>query len=1145
MQFKHLKIVGFKSFADPQALGIEDGLTGIVGPNGCGKSNIVEALRWLMGESSAQNMRGGELEDIIFSGTTNRPPHNFAEVILTLDNSNNTKTESVVPLPQHAEIEISRKLEREKDSTYRINGKVVRAKDVRLLFADIATGARASGIVSQGKVDALINAKPKERRILLEEAASISGLHHRRHEAELRLKGTETNLERLEDVLLQLSEQKGSLQKQARQAARYRSIADRIRKAEAHVLLVRSTIAEGQLAEAEEVMRAAERKNAEAVEKESEAQRLYDSESEALPPLREAEAVSSAEVQRLKLALTEIDNEEERMRKATQDLAARLEQIKQDLARENQLLTDASEVSKRLASETETIARTNEEEEPKRQETSQALEEARGEASTAENELANATALRHAAENEQNTREQHLAELKRQIEIAEKALADTDLDGLKRTLEEAEKTNKTAQTEAAKLTKERSDAEAELKTLQQNLTESLAARNKNNEELGRLTTEAEALKSLLTPQDEKPKSPSLSSQVQIAKGYEEAIAAVLGDELTAPIGKHESIFWASTTTQNHPNTPEGTEPLASHIKAPKVLTAALAGIGMAPDANTAEALQVKLAPGQALTTKQGGLWRWDGYTIPLGQETKAATRLRHETRLREIEASLPSLTAESEKTTRATSDAETALNAAEQKCQQLREGENTALEASRAALSHAEQNRHALNTASARHAEITANLADLTKRLNDAEQQTQSLTDTSGLIEAESKAAANAESKRQLLADAMAAEQSISNARAMRDNRKAEIEREQSLWSERQKGATSRIEELTKRMASAEEEQKVIAKMPEELTAKRESLAASQESAEAKRREASDKLAEAETRLRESANKLREAQNVATETRETIIRGEAQCTLARQHQADIAERIGEKFDTKSESLTALAGLGADDEIDTSDEAMESLEKRYERLLREREDLGAVNLRAEEEMAEIEERAQTLTREREDLEATINKLRLAISELNKEGRERLQKSFAEVDRYFGALFNTLFQGGTAKLSLIEDDDPLEAGLEVFARPPGKNLQSLSLLSGGEKALASIALIFAVFLTNPSPICVLDEVDAPLDDNNVARFCDMLTEIASKTQSRFIVITHHRLTMARMDRLYGVTMEQKGVSRLVSVDLQVAEKFDKSA
>ena len=289
MQFKHLKIVGFKSFADPQALGIEDGLTGIVGPNGCGKSNIVEAMRWLMGESSAQNMRGGELEDIIFSGTTARPPHNFAEVILTLDNSNNTKTDNtktdvVTPLPQHAEIEISRKLERSKDSTYRINGKMARAKDVRLLFADIATGARASGIVSQGKVDALINAKPKERRILLEEAASISGLHHRRHEAELRLKGTETNLERLEDVLLQLGEQKGSLQKQARQAARYRSIADRIRKAEAHVLLVKSTIAEGQLADAEEVMRAAERKNAEAVERESEAQRLYDNQSEALPP---------------------------------------------------------------------------------------------------------------------------------------------------------------------------------------------------------------------------------------------------------------------------------------------------------------------------------------------------------------------------------------------------------------------------------------------------------------------------------------------------------------------------------------------------------------------------------------------------------------------------------------------------------------------------------------------------------------------------------------------------------------------------------------------------------------------------------------------------------------------------------------------
>ena len=290
---------------------------------------------------------------------------------------------------------------------------------------------------------------------------------------------------------------------------------------------------------------------------------------------------------------------------------------------------------------------------------------------------------------------------------------------------------------------------------------------------------------------------------------------------------------------------------------------------------------------------------------------------------------------------------------------------------------------------------------------------------------------------------------------------------------------------------------------------------------------------------------LRDADQNLAKAREEAIRQEAQRDLARQQQHDIVSRISERLNTRPEELAELAGLNPGDEIDTAEDTITTLEARYDRLIRERETIGPVNLRAEEEMLEIEERITSLEAERDDLIAAISKLRTAINQLNREGRERLLKSFTEVNRYFGTIFNTLFSGGTAELSLTEAEDPLEAGLEILASPPGKRLQSLNLLSGGEKALTAIALIFAVFLTNPSPICILDEVDAPLDDSNVARFCDILGQIAEKTGTRFIIVTHHRLTMARMDRLYGVTMEQKGVSRVVSVDLQAAERYDKTA
>ena len=381
--------------------------------------------------------------------------------------------------------------------------------------------------------------------------------------------------------------------------------------------------------------------------------------------------------------------------------------------------------------------------------------------------------------------------------------------------------------------------------------------------------------------------------------------------------------------------------------------------------------------------------------------------------------------------------------------------------------------------------------------------------------------------------------------RLLRQRREGEITRETELWQGRQKGAHQRIDELNQRKIAAIEEADNLAGVPEMISQKRDALAATLEGVEAEQQAAADRLAKAEVTLQLAENGLREADQALAREREVLIRQESACALARQDQTTIVDRIRERLNAKPQDLGEMAGLAGDDAIDTSDEAIAVLEGRYERLIRERENVGPVNLRAEEEMKVVEERILGLEAERDDLIAAIGKLRTAINQLNREGRERLLKSFADVNRYFGSIFNALFDGGSAEISLTEDDDPLEAGLEILASPPGKKLQSLSLLSGGEKAMTAIALIFAVFLTNPSPICILDEVDAPLDDTNVARFCDMLNQIADKTGTRFIIVTHHRLTMARMDRLYGVTMEQKGVSRIVSVDLQTAERYDKSA
>ncbi|MGC6484790.1 MAG: chromosome segregation SMC family protein [Candidatus Puniceispirillales bacterium] len=1133
-------MTGFKSFAEPAEITIDDGLTGIVGPNGCGKSNIVESLRWLMGESSAKSMRGSDLEDIVFSGTASRPSRNFAEVTLTLDNA-----EMDAPGPYNAspEIEISRRLERGKGSSFRINGKSVRSKDVQLLFADMATGARSSGIVSQGKVDALINAKPRDRRNLLEEAANISGLHQRRHEAELRLNTAENNLERLEDILIQLDEQKAALMKQARQAARYRSIADRIRKADAHLLLARITAAMARLDDAESQLREAERQVAAATETASKALRQRDRAAEALPPLRQAESEKAAERQRLTLARTELDNEEARARRAAEDIAARQQQIDTDITRENQLLTDAEKALEGLTTEAGQLAAEDAAEKPRLAEAASRLASARSEADAAEKALADAAARSRAAEREQENLSRRRQDLQHQRDSAETALAAIDLNALQEDARTIASRKAEAEKAVASIREEKAGLEAGLEARRQKQAETTSARAEAQENLARTRAEAEALASLLTPADAESENP-ISQAISIAPGYEDAVAAALGDALAAPIAEAGPRYWRDYG-RSPIACPDGATPLADHVEAPAVLAAALSGVGLVDTAAEALSLQAKLTPGQMLTSREGGLWRWDGYVLMGEGEQAAARRLRQEARLRELEQQQDGIARKAADSITAAEAAAADVVATETTLNTLRQQEQEASQQLNAALRDDDRASAAISAASARAEELTGIKTACDESLAAVDAEIAGLADSTALHDAVIRLTSEAEEKRQALADAMGAEREITGARMMRQRRNNEIERETGLWQDRQKGAHQRIDELNQRRSNARAEAENLAGVPEMIRQKRDQLAETLEGVDAEQQAAADTLAAAETALQLAENTLRDADQALARERESLIRLESSRDMARQEQAAIVDRIRERLDASPDDLGSMAGLAADDAIDTSDEAIAVLEQRYERLIRERENVGPVNLRAEEEMQEVEERILGLEAERDDLIAAIGKLRTAINQLNREGRERLLKSFADVNRYFGAIFNSLFDGGTAEISLTEAEDPLEAGLEILASPPGKKLQSLSLLSGGEKALTAIALIFAVFLTNPSPICILDEVDAPLDDSNVARFCDILNQIADKTGTRFIIVTHHRLTMARMDRLYGVTMEQKGVSRIVSVDLQTAERFDKSA
>jgi chromosome segregation protein len=1133
-----LRIAGFKSFVDPVKLTIDGGLTGVVGPNGCGKSNLLEAVRWGMGATSAKAMRADDMDDVIFAGTNDRPAREFAEVVLVIDGAR-------TPEAAEERLEISRKIKRQAGSTYRINGREARAKDVQLLFADASTGANSPALVRQGQISELIAARPENRRRILEEAAGVAGLHARRHDADLKLSQATANLDRLREVSAEIEGQRATLKRQARAAERYRGLSAEIRKLEATAAARRWLDQQDLNAALDADARAAERAMAHAETRASAATRALDAARAALEPLREEDMIATAVLRRLEGERVGLERDVAEAKAAYDRAAERLASLTSEQEREARLADDAAQALRRLKAEQDELGAAGHPD-------ARAAAYDRAEQARAARQAAEA-ALDAARTSQADARARHEAAV-RSATLARAASADAaarhaaalrdgqtalDLDPiiarLAKARAEATALHAAAETaQAAVEATERAAASAD-ETWRRAQTEAAREDAKRAE----LAAEARALDNLAVGAGGET---ALLASIDVDPGYERAVAAALGDDIEAALDAAALHFWRGATAPTL-TWPADVEPLSDHMRAPVELAARLSACAIAP-ASRGAALQPQLSPGARLVSVEGDLWRWDGLTRLAGAPSAAAVRLEQKNRLTALKRQLKAAEAATE---RARSIADKARTA--------RDGANAAREAARKAAPAA------LSQAVRADAAVAATKADLDRAEahRDAAQrrvtalQSEATAARDALASAEAllaktpapdpapiaAASARTDELRVLAAEAEASVRALDTAEAQRTARLAAIAREIAAWNAREAGARARLQEIDTTQAAAQAALSAARDRPASADAALKTARERTEAAEQRGRRARDDLSSAERLAREAETTARGADSEAAAARERIaaalLRTEEAAALTARLRLQVAEALqcgSNDLDAAAAGLLRESGAAA---------PIADIDKRVAKLKGERDAGGPVNLRALEELEAVEARLEDIARERADVESAIAKLRQAIGKLNGEARRRLLAAHEVVNARFADLFATLFEGGQAELRLTDAEDPLACGLDIFAQPPGKRLANLSLMSGGEQALTACALIFAVFLANPAPICVLDEVDAPLDDANVERFCRLLEAMKARTETRFMVITHNPVTMARMDRLFGVTMPERGASQIVTVDLQRAAQL----
>ncbi len=857
-----LSIKGFKSFVEPTEFEIKSGLTGIVGPNGCGKSNIVEAIRFGLGEVSAKQLRGKEIDDLIFNGTDNRASWNLAEVGLFV-NIDGTDLENKF---ESKSLEIARKIWRGEGTNSYINGKEVRLKDIQLLFADASTSARSTSIVSQGRIGAITQAKPEDRKMVLEEAAGILGLQSRRHDSELRLKAATNNLLRVEDVIQTYEEQLAILKKQSKEAERFRNISTLIKNAEASVFYVKRNQIQTTLQSLEDEKNKIKIKLADYQGDVSSQDQAFEDLKVKIPPMREKSYSLNSELDRLNMTVENLKQEELRFEEHKINLEHRVKQLQKDLEVENKQNNDTKAKIQEITNEINDLSSTDFESNP------------------------------------------------------EKTIGKTDR--------------------------------------------------------------------------------SLLNNISFDKEYENSVAAIFGKELLASLDKDEVFYWSENIDQEISASFDFPCKVASEIiKAPNRITNKLNNVAVIEDSSKGNEFHKHLKPGQAIVDKDGNLWRWDGLFVSSSYEANISSILS-----------------------------------------ELKE-----------------------------------------KRLNDL--------------------------KKQILE-----------------------------WERISELTVQKINDLNERIKTASEELDISQNNPGDIDSKRQFLLNKIKELEEEKKLFDNDLQEKENLLDQLSKELRNKEQNFSVVKEDLIRKESEISNFQNNLQQLANSCREKINAD------LLNLENEIEKLKKDEDLETAEKRVLRLVTERERIGAVNLLAEDEYTKLREKVNDTIKDKNEIQESIEKLHEAINKINKEGVLRLRDAFQIVNENFERLFTKLFGGGKAHLKLIQnDEDPLNSGLEIFASPPGKKMQNITLLSGGEQALTAISLLFAVFIANPSPFCILDEVDAPLDDNNVDRFCSMVEEISEKVQTKFIIITHNRMTMSRVDRLYGVTMPEEGISQIVSVELEEAVKY----
>ncbi|MCC7319403.1 MAG: AAA family ATPase [Rubellimicrobium sp.] len=1157
MRFTRLRLNGFKSFVDPTDLVIAEGLTGIVGPNGCGKSNLLEALRWVMGEMRPSAMRGGGMEDVIFAGAASRPARHFAEVQIVIDNSRRL---APAAFNDADTLEISRRITRDAGSSYRVQGREVRARDVQMLFADAASGAHSPSLVRQGQIAELISARPVARRRILEDAAGIAGLYQRRHEAELRLRGAEQNLARIEDVIATLAAQMAQLGRQVRAARRYREIGQALRRAESLALWRRWDDASRAAAGARAALEAADRAAGLAAAQAAAAAARRGRAESALPPLREELAVAGAVLGRLRVAEATLAAEAQQTGARLEALAAVIAQAEADAERESALDRDAAETLARLTREEEGLSRSDEGHEARLSGAQAAARAAAGalEAVEAAQMRLAEDAARLSARHQGALRllEDGRRSLTRAAQEAGRARAAAATAQEEEARAQAEHgAARAAEAQAILVARHAEEtaaaAEAERAATAQQESAARSARAAAEGEARALESESAALARLVA-RDARAGGQMLDL-VTVAPGFERALGAALGDDLLNP---DDPAPGASGWTRPAgppadppagpppvPALPEGAVPLGPQVTAPPALGPRLAQVGVVAAAR-GDSLMPMLRPGQRLVSVEGDLWRWDGLRIAAQDaQSGAALRLEQVNRLVGLRRDLEEARARAEGAARAHDHLAArlaALTTAEGLARTARREADRLLTEAHRRTSRAEAD---LSLAGGRHEAAAAAVARLTTAedearvaLAQAEADLAALEDPAGARARADAARREVDRAREEMIARRGAADDLRRQAEGRARRAEAIARDRAAWAGRRAAAAGRRDDLANRRAGAGRDLAALRDAPARIAARGDELARDIARSEARATAAADALAAAESALRAAQTEERDSERAAAARREERASAAAAADSAHLAEEEAARRIDDELG--GTPATIAAGLVPDP---GTVPPLAALESEIAALRRARESLGAVNLRAEEDAAATEAEHTMLLREKSDLDEAVRALRGGIGSLNREGRERLLAAFERVNGNFSALFRHLFAGGEARLELVESDDPLEAGLEIMCQPPGKKLATLSLLSGGEQTLTALALIFAVFLANPAPICVLDEVDAPLDDANVTRFCDLMDEMTRRTETRFLVITHHAVTMSRMDRLFGVTMAEPGVSQLVSVDLGRAESL----